>query len=57
MTYVFGGRESLYFDSETENKISFNILPYILSCFFKCKINYSKHLTQTQYNLICSSIE
>jgi hypothetical protein len=57
LTYVFGGFDSFCFDSNSESKVIFNILPYILNCFFKCKINYTKNLSQLQYDTIRDYIE
>lgn len=54
MIYISGKvRDS----ADIDNRICLNLLPYVINCFFKCKINYQKKITQSEYDHIKNFIE
>ena len=61
--YINGSESRSCFSEHSNVPVSFNvriymdILPYIIGCFLKCKINYHKRMTQAQYDRIKGYIE
>lgn len=48
LTYVFGSESRSLTRNDLSTKVSINILPYVISCFLKCKINFHKSMTHQQ---------